>query len=58
MRYTTCNDKLTATKVPRQFPFVRLVKLGKRGGKKFGNEVGRDEKWGKKEIEQGLTALS
>jgi hypothetical protein len=42
MRYTTCNNNLTATKFPRQFPFVRLVKLGNRGGKKFGNVGGRN----------------
>jgi hypothetical protein len=37
----------TVMKFPRQFPLVRLVKLGWRGGKSFGCEEGRDEKWSK-----------
>jgi hypothetical protein len=35
-------------KVPRQCPLVLLVKVGWRGGKTFGSEEGRDEKWSKK----------
>jgi hypothetical protein len=34
-------------KVSRQCPLV-LVKVGWRGGKTFGSEEGRDEKWSKK----------
>jgi hypothetical protein len=33
-------------KFPRQCPFV-LVKVVWRGGKVFGSEEGRDEKWSK-----------
>jgi hypothetical protein len=34
-------------KVPRQCQIVLLVKICLRGGKTFGNEEGRDEKWSK-----------
>jgi hypothetical protein len=37
--------KFTAMKVPRQCPLVLLVKVGWRGGKTFGCEEGRDERW-------------
>jgi hypothetical protein len=32
-------------KVPRQCPLVLVANVGWRGGKKFGSEEGRDEKW-------------
>jgi hypothetical protein len=35
------------TKDPRQCPVVLLVKVGWTGGKIFGSEEGRDEKWSK-----------
>jgi hypothetical protein len=34
-------------KIPRQYPFVLLVKVGWRGGKTFGYEEGGDKKWSK-----------
>jgi hypothetical protein len=34
-------------KVPRQCPLVLLVKVVWEGGKEFGSEGGRDEKWSK-----------
>jgi hypothetical protein len=37
-------DKFTATKVPRQFPLVLLVKVGWRAGNTFGSREGRAEK--------------
>jgi hypothetical protein len=39
--------KFTAMKVPRQCPFVLLVKVGWRGGKTIGSDEGRDEQWSK-----------
>jgi hypothetical protein len=36
---------ITATKVPRQCPFVLLVKVGWREGKTFGNEENTHGKW-------------
>jgi hypothetical protein len=32
-------------KIPRQCPLVLLVKMGWRGGKTFGCEEGRVERW-------------
>jgi hypothetical protein len=37
--------KFTAMKVPRQCPLVLLVKVGWTGGKTFGCEEVRDERW-------------
>jgi hypothetical protein len=34
-------------KVPKQCPFVLLVKVAWKGGKTFICEAGRDEKWSK-----------
>jgi len=45
-------------KVPRQCPLVLLVKVGWRVGKTFGCEEGRDERWRRKEVERGSTALN
>jgi hypothetical protein len=42
--------KFTAMKVPRQCPLVFLVKEGWRGGKTFGCEEGRDERWSRERI--------
>jgi hypothetical protein len=39
--------KFTAIKVPRQCPLFLLVKMVWIGGKTFGSEGGRDEKWSK-----------
>lgn len=39
--------KFTAVKVLRQCLFVRLLKVGWRGGKTFGSGKGRGEKWSK-----------
>jgi hypothetical protein len=45
-------------KVPRQCPLVLLVKVLWRGGKTFGYEEGRDEKWRRDKVERGSTALN
>jgi hypothetical protein len=40
-------DKVKVMKVPRQCPFVLLVKVCWKGGKTFGSEEARDERWSK-----------
>jgi hypothetical protein len=44
-------------KVPRQCPFVLLVKVVWREGKTFGSEEGRDKRWSKERVEHCSTEL-
>jgi hypothetical protein len=41
-------------KVPRQCPLVLLVKVGWGGGKIFGSEEGRDERWSRERSRAGF----
>jgi hypothetical protein len=44
-------------KVPRQYPHVLLVKVGWTGGKTFGDEEGKDERWSREKRWAGFHCI-
>jgi hypothetical protein len=46
--------KITAMKLPRQYPFVLLVNMGWIGGNSFDCEEGIDERWSRERTGAGF----